>query len=133
MKSSNYAIIVPPDLKPRPDKYEMMAAEICAPYFHSDMEFVLRGSRTTPDIRVLKTGQAWEIKSIRGNSKYTIRDNLKKASRQSNCVIISLLKPTTMTPTQAEARIRHFLATTKTKIQRVLLITKQKKVIDIEK
>ncbi len=131
--SSKYDVIVPPDLKPYPDKYEMIVAKICALWFHSDIEFVLRGNRTTPDIKVLTNGQAWEIKSIRGNSKFTIRDNLKKASRQSDYVIISLLKPTTMTPAQAEARIRYFLATTKTNILHVLLVTKQKKVIDIEK
>lgn len=130
---NKYDIIVPPDLKPYPDKYEILVAKICAPWFRSNIEFILRGNRTTPDIKVLTNGQSWEIKSIRGNSKFTIRDNLKKASRQSNYVIISLLKPTTMTPVQAEARIRHFLATTKTNILHVLLITKHKKIIDIEK
>ena len=131
--NNRYNIIVPPALKPRPDAYEMMVAKICAPWFHSDIEFILRGNRTTPDIRVIATNRSWEIKSIRGNSKYTIRDNLKKASQQSDYIIISLLKPTTMTPSQAEARIRHFLATAKTNIKHVLLITKQKKVIDIGK
>lgn len=133
LKNKDYQLIVPPEIKPEPDKYEVLAAKVCALWFCSDIEFIMRGVRTTPDIRVLATGQEWEIKSVRGNSKHTIVNNLRKASRQSSHVVISLLRPTKITPEQAEARIRHFLSTEKTGICHVVLITKQKKVIDIVK
>lgn len=130
-KLSRYSIIIPSGLKPRPDKYELSVAEACTKWFGSDIQFVPRSNKTTPDIVVLATHQDWEIKNIRGNSKYTIEDNLRKASRQSEYVIVSLLKPTKMTPAQALARIKFFLANDKrNRLKGVLLLTKQGTVID---
>lgn len=78
-------------MKPRPDKYEERVAELCAEYFKSDVAFVMRGSQTTPDIQVLKTRTYWEIKSIKGKGRHMIENNLRRASKQSKNVIISLL------------------------------------------
>lgn len=129
-----YSTIIPVGLNPKPDKYELTVAEACARWFESDIQFIPRSHKTTPDILVLATRQAWEIKNIRGNSKYTIEDNLRKASRQSEHVIISLLKPTKMSPAQALARIKFFLAHDKrNRLKGVLLITKQAVVIDATK
>lgn len=132
MRNNSYNLVVPTGIKPYPDKYELTVADLCAKWFHSDIVFITPGTKTTPDIKVLGTNETWEIKNIRGNGKYTVRDNLRKAGRQSSRVIISLLKPTTISPKEAEARIRFYLRTTKTPIKRVLLITKQREIIDIK-
>ena len=126
-----YNIIRPVGLKPMPDRYEECIAEICARYFKSDVLFVLRGNHTTPDIKILATGEYWEIKNIRGGSKHTIEDNLRKASKQSQNVIISLLANTKMNSRQAEARIRYTIQTRRMPLKRVLFVTKSRQVIDI--
>ncbi len=126
-----YNLIIPIGLKPEPDKYEKTIARLCAEKFQSDILFVLRGTSTTPDIQVVKTRQFWEIKNIEGNSKNTIEDNLKRASKQADNVIISLLR-TKMTPQQAEVRIRFYLKRARKNLRHVVLITKQGKFIDFE-
>ena len=124
-----YNLIIPVGLKPYPDKYEEMVAKICAKYFQSDIIFVKRSIATTPDIQIVKTAEFWEIKNIQGNSKNTIEDNLKRASKQADNIIISLLR-SKMTSTQAIARIRYFLMHPRRNVRRVILITKDHKVID---
>ncbi len=126
-----YHIIRPAGLKPKPDQYEERVAEICAEYFQSDIIFLQPGNKPTPDFKVAVTNQCWETKNIRGNSKYTIEDNLRKAEKQSPNVIISLLKPTSMRPEQALSKIKFFLSHKNTKIKHLLLITKSGKIIDI--
>lgn len=130
--SKQYNIIRPAGLKPMPDKFEEMVAEICALYFKSDVAFVLRGNHTTPDLKVLKTGQFWEIKNIKGNSKHTIEDNLRKADKQSKNVVISLLRASKADVRRTKTRIEYMLSHTKVKFDGVILITKAKEVIDIK-
>lgn len=127
-----FHIIRPVGLKPKPDKYEERVAEICANLFQSDIEFVIRGNASSPDIRVLKMGQYWEIKNIRSAGKHTIEDNLRKASKQAKNVIISLLKTQSADSRRIESRIRRVLATRRMPIERVILITKTGKAIDIK-
>lgn len=87
------------------------------------------GSLHTPDLQVVKTGEFWEIKNIRGNGKNTIEDNLKRAAKQSCNVVISLLR-SKMTYTQAAARISHNLDKAHGSIKKVILVTKNGKTID---
>lgn len=82
-----------------------------------------------PDLQVVKTGEFWEIKNIRGNSKNTIEGNLKKAARQSSNVVISLLR-SKMSYAQAVVRIRHNLNRSHGGIKKVILVTKSGKTID---
>lgn len=125
-----FKVIIPVDMKPYPDRYEEEVARILARKFQSDILFVPpTNSLHTPDLQLVKTGEYWEIKNIRGNGKNTIEDNLKKAARQSNNVVISLLR-TKMTPSQAAARIRFFLSRPHNNIKQVLLVTKAGKTID---
>lgn len=130
--SKNFNIIRPVGLKPKPDKYEERVAELLAEKFQSDIAFVLRGTRTTPDILVVKTGEYWKIKNIRGSGKHAIEDNLRKASKQSKNVIISLLKPSELTAARVQSRVQHLLKTTNIKLNRVLLVTRSGKIIDIK-
>jgi hypothetical protein len=124
-----YKLITPIDIKPRPAEDEQKVAIILAEYFKSNIEFVKRGSSTTPDIRVGNI--YWEIKSPRGNGKYTISDNIRSAKHQSPNIVINLSR-TKMTARQAESRIRDFLNNSSTGIKRLILITKTNRVIDIK-
>ena len=126
-----YCVIIPVDMKPQPDKYERIVARLCAEKFQSDILFVKRSISTTPDIFVLKSKQFWEIKNIQGNGKNTIEDNLKRASKQADNVIISLLR-SRMTPNQASARIRYYLKRARKNLRRVILVTKDLRIIDFE-
>lgn len=129
--SATFNIIRPSGLKPKPSKYEEKVAEICAGYFQSDIKFVLRGLTTTPDIQIIRTSEFWEIKHIRGRGKHTIEDNLRKASKQSSRVIISLLAAPGADAHRVEGKIRSIIATRRMPIKAVLLITKAGKVVDI--
>ncbi len=128
---SNYHFIIPIDLKPQPDKYEKVVAKLCAEKFQSDILFIKRGISTTPDIQIIKTKQFWEIKNIKGNGKNTIEDNLKRASKQADNVIISLLR-SRMSTEQASARIRYYLIRARKNLRRVILITKDCEFIDFK-
>lgn len=125
-----FKIITPVGINPYPDNFEETIARILALKFQSDVLFVQPTlSLHTPDLQILKTGEFWEIKNIRGNGKNTIEDNLKKAAKQSENIIISLLR-TKMSPAQATARIHYFINHPHGKIKRIILVTKTGKTID---
>ena len=127
----SYNIITPDCISPKPNQSEEAVAELLAQHFDSDISFIKRGSHTTPDIKVIKTGEFWEIKNIRGNGKHTMEDNLRKASKQSSNVVISLLQNPKMTPAKAASKIRFVLENANIPIDHVLLITKSRKIIAI--
>lgn len=129
MKKNQFNIIIPVDMKPYPDRYEERIARVLAGKFQSDVLFVVRSSLRTPDIQIVKTGDYWEIKNIKGNGKNTIEDNLKRAAKQSKNVVIGLFR-TKMTPAQASARIQYFLKRPHRDIRRVILVTKNNSIID---
>jgi hypothetical protein len=123
---SQYKIIIPADIKPKPTPLEQNIAELMAKFAKSDVRFVKRGNTPTPDILI---GQIhWEIKHIRGNAKYTIQNNLREASRQSRNVIISLAK-TKMTTAKAQSRISYFLQKSPHSFLRVILVTKSSEIM----
>ncbi len=126
-----YNLIIPIGLKPEPDKYEKAVARLCAEKFQSDILFVKRGVATTPDIQVVRTGQFWEIKNIKGNGRHTIEDNLRKASKQSSNVIITLLATSKLDSRRVAQRIGFILNTKRMPLKHVLLITKSDRIIDI--
>lgn len=127
-----FRIIRPIDLRPKPSRYEERVAELCAEWFQSDISFVVRSHHTSPDILVVRTNQFWEIKNIRGCGKHTIEDNLRKASKQSQNIIISLLVSAKMNTRTAEGRIKQVLQAGRMPIKHVLLITKTEKIIDVK-
>lgn len=122
-------MITPIDIKPIPTEDEQNVAITLAEYFKSNIEFVKRGSSTTPDIKVGTI--YWEIKSPKGNGKYTISDNIRSAKHQSSNIVINLSR-TKMTAKQAESRIRNFLKNSSTGVKRLILVTKSNQVIDIK-
>ena len=128
-----YNIIIPVELRPRPDANEQVVAELMAKHFKSDIKFIKReNTATTPDILVLRYNQRWEIKHIRGNSKRTIQNNLRTADNQSPNIILSL-SMTNMTETQVLGRIKEFYRLGPVKIRKLLLITKTQKVLVVRR
>ena len=130
MRVHKYNIIIPSNLKPKPEFFEIITAELMAEYLQDDIKFILRGHTTTPDILAMKLNQVWEIKNIRGNNKNTIARNLKWIYRQSENVIITLFR-SKMTAREAVSQIRRKISSA-TKIKRIVLITKTKKIIVIK-
>lgn len=117
-------------MKPKPDKYEWAVAEVMANYFDSDISFIECSSKKSPDILIWRTRTCWEIKNIRGDSKFTIQNNLRKAGDQSNYVIISLLRAR-MPLERARNRINYFMLRDR-RFRKILLVTKTKKVFVIK-
>lgn len=124
-----FDVIIPTTVIPQPDIYETAVARILAEKFQSDVLLIERGMIKTPDIQILRTKQFWEIKNIKGSGKLTIEDNLRKASKQADNVVISLLR-SKMTQRQATSYIQWYLKHAHANIRHVILITKTKKVID---
>ena len=113
-----------------PDWFEMKVAFRLLDFFDSSVEFLPRSQVRTPDLKVKKTGQTWEIKNIRGNGVNTIEHNLAKAKRQSENIVISLYR-SKMTPKRAIGRIKAELKHNPD-IKRVILVTKEGKVVKVK-
>lgn len=129
IKKPTFEVIVPTSIKPFPDKYEMSVARILAQKFQSDVRFIERGLIKTPDVQVVLTREYWEIKNIKGNGKLTVEDNLRKASKQADNVVISLLR-SAMTQEKASSYIRWYLKHARANIKHIILVTKRGKAID---
>ena|GEM_PF-2011043 len=132
MVKKRFNIIKPVGMKPKPDEYEERVAEVVADYFKSDVKFVECSSRRSPDVLVARTSERWEIKNIRGSSKYTIQNNLREASGQSKYVIIGLLR-TNMMAERARSRVMFFLKKDLNKFKKVLMVTKSGEILEIKK
>ncbi len=92
--------------------------EIVTPTFH----------RKSPNI--VMDGVAWEMKAPKSNGKYTIEHAFQAASKQSENIIIDLRESKmpsqkALTKVKREAKLR-------TKLKRVLLITKSGRLLDIK-
>ena len=129
-KHSKYNVIIAGGTKNFPDSYEIQAAQLLLSYFHSDIEFIPSGSTSRPDLFITRLHQRWEIKSPTGNGKRTISHNLEGISRQSENVVISLLR-TKMHPRTAISRAKQVLKSP-TRVKRLLIVTKQGKVVEIK-
>ena len=128
-KKKQFKVIILVEIKPHPDRFEETVARTLAQEFQSDILFIKRETVKTPDVMVCRTKQFWEIKNIKGNSSKTIEDNLRRAAKQADNIVISLLR-SQMTPEQAASHIRHYLSHARGNIKRVILITKKGKIID---
>lgn len=127
---SNHKLSVILKAHSSPSQLELRCAFTLLYYFNSSIEFLPRTQIHTPDIKIVKKNQLWEIKDIKGNSKNTIQHNLSGAKKQSQNIVITLYS-TKMAPKVAIGRIKSELNKT-TAIKRCLLITKAEKVIKIK-
>lgn len=78
--------------------------------------------RTSPDIEMC--GQKWEIKTPKGNGKYTIEHAIQHASKQSKYIIIDL-RQCKMSESKALLKIQRE-ASLRNVIKTLLVITKSK-------
>lgn len=115
-----YRIIIPQDVHPVPERFELSAASLLLEYFQSDIVFLPVTSDRTPDIEV--SGEKWEIKSPLGKSKHTIETQLKRASKQSTHVVIDARR-CKIHIAKIRSQLRHHGAIKK-HIKRIVLITK---------
>jgi hypothetical protein len=121
-------IIIPTNINPRPERFEIEAASIVAEYLRADAVFIARDSSKTPDVQI--DGLEWGIKSPRGTSKHTIETQLKRASRQAAYVVIDARR-CKIHIAKIRAQLRHHGAIKK-HIKRILLITKAETVEEIK-
>jgi hypothetical protein len=84
--TKKYRVIIPQNIHPVPERFEVSAAILLLEYFQSDIVFLPVTSDRTPDIEV--NGEKWEIKSPLGRGKHVIEDQIKRASKQSLNIII---------------------------------------------
>lgn len=109
--------------------HEMNVILILLAYFNADIICIHPGVGKTPDLRV--KGVEWEIKSPQGNGAKTIENILKKAAKQSNNIILDFSR-IKINGNQALSRAKYYLRNNKHSIKRLIVITKNHKVIDFK-
>lgn len=124
-----YIIKIDKGLNLAPCKHELAAAEIIASFMKSDLLFLRRSLNASPDFLVRKTNQMWELKSPVGNGKRTISNNLRDAAHQSKNVVLDLSR-CKMNNRRAISRVRGFLKSGCSTLDRLLVIDKSGNVID---
>lgn len=125
-----YKVIVETGIIDHPSNHEMKAALIVAnEYFNADVVFLRQSNYSTPDISV--NGQNWEIKSPRGNGRKTIENNLRTARKQSRNLVIDFGRMK-LHQTKAISNIKFYLKKSPRQFSKVILITKSKKIIEIQ-
>ncbi len=117
-------IIIPTNINPRPERFEIEAASIIAEYLQADAEFIVRDVAKTPDVEI--QGAQWEIKSPLGKGKHVIEDQIKRASRQSLNIIIDARR-CKLHIARVRSQLKYTVSFRK-HLKRVLLINKRKEV-----
>ena len=124
----NYSIIIPAEVQPGPSPKELSAARILLEKFKKDIVFVSRKNNRTPDFLI--DGLFWELKTPTGTGKYNLQHALKSASGQSDNIVIDA-RFSKMHINRIKSELR-FQLSKANKINRLLLINKQKAVIEIK-
>ena len=122
-------IIIPANFKPHPSSEEISVAYILMNYFNCNIEFVERNNNKTPDYKI--KNQYWELKSPRGDGKRTIDNILRSATKQSSNIILNL-QLCRMDQRRAINKVKQYLKINHNGINRLLIITKTKLVLDIK-
>ena len=131
-KKINPGQVIIPVIQPSPpEQHEIDAAWILARHFQCVVEFLTPiddYKRKTADIMML--GVEWEIKCPIGESKSTIRNQFRRASRQSKNIVIDTRR-TKLKHNIIEKEIL-FQIKVRPYIKRVILIDKFENVIEIQ-
>lgn len=123
-----YRVIIPQNVQPVPERFEVSAASLLLEFFKADIQFLPVMSMRTPDIEV--AGEKWEIKSPIGGGKYTIQRQFQRAAKQSKNIVIDARRIKIHI-----ARVRRevaYQAGLAKSIAQVLLIEKTGKVVRIK-
>jgi hypothetical protein len=132
MVKNKSQVIISQNIVPPPEYHEKSAAWILARYYNCVIEFLkpLDGyKRKTPDF--VMNAIEWELKSPVGKSKTTISNNLIIAKLQSSNIVFDARR-TKITDRRIESELSKYLTQRKS-IHRIILITKNEKVIEIQK
>jgi len=125
-------VIFPVNHPNPPQQHEIDVAYILARHYRTTVEFIVPVDdyrRKSADIKML--GVSWEIKSPSGDSKSTIGNQFRNASRQSGYMILDARR-TKMDIDAVEKKVQ-IEARKRTKLKRVILVDKFEKVIEIKK
>jgi len=125
-------VIFPVNHQNPPQQHEIDVAYILASHYRTTVEFLIPlddYKRKSADIKML--GVLWEIKSPSGDSKSTIGNQFRNASRQSGYMILDARR-TKMDMDIVERKVQ-IEASKRTKLKRIILIDKFEKVIEIKK
>lgn len=71
MSKSEYSVIIPKDVFPKPDKKEMFAAYVLLECFKTDIKFIPRNNYKTPDLLINRV--EWELKAPTGSGKRNLQ------------------------------------------------------------
>ena len=126
--NSNHKVIINTPAKDRPRSSELSAAFVLAEYFKCDIIFLRPVSLKSPDFKIKDA--TWELKSPTGKSKNTIANNFKYARKQSKNIIFDLRR-CKLNERNAIIRIKKVVKSRRKKNGRVLVISKDGKVLDI--
>jgi len=130
-RDNNGHVIIPAGHPNPPEPHEIEAAMILARYYQTSVEFLIPVDdykRKSADIVMLNV--EWEIKSPIGKSKYTIQEQFRRASKQAKNIIIDLRR--TKLKYNDIVKSIHFELKKRSYINKVVLIGKSEKVIEIQ-
>ncbi|MCA9327293.1 hypothetical protein KDA14_02070 [Candidatus Saccharibacteria bacterium] len=121
---SSLQVIIPSNINPLPERHEVSAAQIMASFFRSDVEFVVRDTYKSPDLKI--GDDFWEIKSPTGMGKRNIERQLQLAMKQSSNIILDARR-SKIHISKVRSQLSYQAALTKG-LRRLVLITKTGKV-----
>lgn len=126
---AKYIVILPTNLRPSPDKYELTAAQLLADYFKTDVEFIPRSNHKTPDFLI--AGIRWELKSPTGTGKRNIERQLQTGIKQSKNIIFDARRSKMhIIKIKNSLNYQFYLAKS---IKRIILIDKARKVTELKR
>jgi hypothetical protein len=132
MAKDKAQVIISQSIKPPPEEHEVSAAWILARHYNCSIEFLkpLDGyKRKTPDF--VMNALEWEMKSATGHSKTTISNNLITAKLQSPNIVFDSRR-TKIDDKKIASELQKFLIQRRS-IYRIIMITKDEKVVEIQK
>ena len=107
--------------------HEVNAILLLLDFFNTDITCINPGSGKTPDLRIKNI--EWELKSPQGDGAKTIENIIRKAAKQSKNIVLDFSR-IKMNGNQALSRTKYYLKNNKHGIKRLIIITKNHKVID---
>lgn len=129
MRGANKKIIFEGRSRKQLRFHEINAILFLLDYFNTDITCINPGVGKTPDLRI--NNIEWELKSPQGDGIKTIENIIKKAAKQSNNIILDFSR-IKMNGNQAISRTRYYLRNNKHGIKRLIVITKNHKIIDFK-
>ena len=134
-KANPGRVILPVNHPNPPEQHEVDAATVLACHYQSTVEFLIPVDdykRKTADIMLL--GVEWELKCPIGDSKATIENVFRRASKQAHNIIVDTRR-TKLEYETIEKKILFELNTRPSmkKVNKVILIGKSGNVVEIKK